>query len=98
MKKEQTLQILQDNIDEIKKFHVKSLAIFGSVARGESTESSDVDILVEFEPNAIVGFFEFYDLKIFISQILHCEVDLGTFRSLRNEFREAVFKDMIIAA
>ena len=49
MRKEQAVQILRDNLSEIKKYHVKSVAIFGSVARDESTENSDIDILVEFD-------------------------------------------------
>lgn len=97
MKKEKAIQILRENLEEIKKYHVKSLAIFGSVARDESTGGSDVDILVEFDPDAMVGLFEFFDLKRYLEIILECEVDLGTFRSLRKEFRESVFKEMIRA-
>ena len=98
MKKEIALQTIRDHMEEIKKFHVISLAIFGSVARDEATEKSDIDILVEFDPEAIVGLFQFFDLKEYLSKILGCEVDLGTFRSLRKEFRETVFKEMVRAA
>lgn len=98
MKKETALKIIRDKLDEIKKFHVISLAIFGSVARDEASEKSDIDILVEFDPDAKVGLFMFLDLKEYLSDILGCEVDLGTFRSLRKEFRETVFKEMIRAA
>ncbi len=98
MKKDRAIQIIQENLDEIKKFHVKSLAIFGSVARDEATEKSDIDILVDLDPDAEVGLFEFFDLKRFLEKILGCEVDLGTFDSLRSEFRETVFREMIRAA
>lgn len=98
MKKETALQIIRDHLDELKNYHVGSLAIFGSVARDEATDKSDIDILVELDPDAEVGLFEFFDLKRYLEKILGCEVDLGTFDSLRTEFREAVFKEMIRAA
>lgn len=98
MKKERAIQLIQENLDEVKKFHVKSLAIFGSVARDEATDESDIDILVEFDPEAKVGLFQFFDLKEYLSKILGCEVDLGTLRSLRKEIRETVLKEMIRAA
>jgi uncharacterized protein len=98
MKKEDAIHILRNNLDEIKKYHVKSLAIFGSVARDESTEKSDIDILVEFEPDATVGLFMFIDLKEYLSEILGCEVDLATPRSLRKEMKEDIFREMIRAA
>jgi predicted nucleotidyltransferase len=50
MKREQALVMLRNNQDVMRRFSVKSLYLFGSVARGESKEGSDVDILVEYEP------------------------------------------------
>ena len=98
MKKEQAIQILQENLHELKKFHVKSVAIFGSVARDEATDQSDIDILVEFDPGAIVGLFMFINLKDYLSRILGCEVDLATPRSLRHEMKDNILKELIRAA
>ena len=98
MKKERALRILHDHIEEIRKFHVVSIAIFGSVARDESSDASDIDILIEFDPNATVGLFMFIELKNYLSRILECDVDLATINSLRKEMRSSVLKEMIRAA
>jgi len=62
MDKEKVLQILRENRDTLARFHVRSLSLFGSVLRGEAKPGSDIDILVEFEPGAAVGLFEFIRL------------------------------------
>ena len=49
MKRDEVLKILADQRDTLKAFSVKSLSLFGSVARDEATEASDVDLLVEFD-------------------------------------------------
>ena len=57
--RDSVLKILAEHRDELhQRFGVKSLALFGSVARGEATETSDVDLLVEFEHP--VGLFHFF--------------------------------------
>ncbi len=53
--------------DEIAAFcrrhHIRKLALFGSVLRDDFRPDSDVDVLVEFEPEARVGFFEFVEIE-----------------------------------
>ncbi|MCE5277685.1 MAG: nucleotidyltransferase family protein [Planctomycetaceae bacterium] len=96
MKKEQVIKILHDNRNRMDEFHVKSLSIFGSVARDEATDFSDVDILVEFsEP---VGLFTFCGLKLFLEGILGTKVDLATCDALRKEMREQILKEAVRAA
>ena len=73
---------------------VRSLAVFGSVARGEAKADSDVDILVEFQgPATFDGYMK---LKIFLEDVLDRPVDLLTRRAIRPELaptieREAVY-------
>lgn len=98
MRREEVIRILKDHLKEIKAYQVKSLAIFGSVARNDAKADSDVDILVEFEPDASVGLFEFYRLQRFLTQTLGCSVDLATPESLRDEIKEDVFKELVYAA
>ena len=74
------------------KFKVKEIGIFGSYVRGEESEGSDVDILVEFyEP---VG-WEFFDFKEFLEEILGKEVDLVTVRALKPKMRDKILKEVI---
>ncbi len=54
MKRVDVLKILSANSEKIKEFAVNHIAVFGSVARDEATEVSDVDILVEFNEDAVV--------------------------------------------
>jgi predicted nucleotidyltransferase len=98
MRRAQALQIIAANKDKLKDFSVKSLAIFGSVARDEATDASDVDILVEFIEDAPIGLFEVLDLKYFLEEKLGCAVDLGTPDSLRKELSAQVLKEAIHAA
>ena len=77
------------------KYHVKKVGIFGSVARGDYNKKSDVDILVEFSPNASVGFIEFIRLEYFLKKILKRKVDLATKRALKKAIKNDVLKETI---
>lgn len=73
---------------------VSMLGIFGSVARGEDTENSDVDLLVRL--NNPVGFVEFIDLEDTFKQIFGRDVDLATETSLHPLIRQNVLADLQI--
>ncbi len=62
----------------LEEFSVKSIALFGSVVRGEARPDSDVDIPVEFDPEARIGLFSFVHLKDLLSDLPGCSVDLVT--------------------
>lgn len=70
-------------------FKVRRLDVFGSIARGTSTSSSDVDLMVEFvEPNQSPA-KRFFGLLHQLEDSLGCEVDLITTNSLRNPYFKA---------
>jgi len=88
------LQILrQKNAELTKKFGVKSLSLFGSIARNEATSASDVDLLVEF--NRPVGYFGLFALQDYLEDLLGCPVDLGTPDSLKPYIRDRIMGDLI---
>ncbi|QSF48489.1 nucleotidyltransferase family protein [Thermosynechococcus sp. GLH187] len=89
------INTLENRRESLKKFAVKTLQLFGSVARDEAHAESDVDLLVEFERP--VGLFTFIELKEYLEEILNCSVDLGTPQSLRSTLREEVLKEAIRA-
>ena len=94
MKRDEVLKILVDHEDELhQQFGVKSLALFGSVARDEATETSDVDLLVAFARP--VGLFGLYALQDLLTQLLGCAVDIGTLDSLKPRMRARVLADSI---
>jgi predicted nucleotidyltransferase len=94
MKQDVVLQILKQNNAELtKQFGVKSLLLFGSVARNEATSASDVDLLVEFDRP--VGYFGLFALQDYLEKLLGCPVDLGTIDSLKAYVKEHVMGELI---
>ena len=75
---------------------VKSIAIFGSTARGEAREDSDVDVLVEFSGPAT--FDGYVDLKAYIESLLNRNVDLVTHRALKPRVKQVVEKEAVYVA
>jgi len=68
--------ILEENKDEIKdRFGVESIGLFGSCARGEETEESDVDVIVEFKD---ANFDDFMELAFYLEDLLDRDVDILT--------------------
>jgi len=87
------LNILKAHEKEIKKkFGVRNIGIFGSYARGEEKETSDVDVLVEFEEPT---FRNFMGLVFFLEDIFGREVDLVTTKGLSPYIRPHVEKEVI---
>lgn len=93
MNKEEVLSTLIKHQEVLKKLGVKSLDLFGSVARNEANPDSDIDFLVEFAKP--VGLFQFSKVRLYLEDILGCSVDLGTQKALRQHLREPVLKDAI---
>jgi predicted nucleotidyltransferase len=83
-------------INDLHQRGVKSLAVFGSVARGDATASSDIDVLVEF--SRPVGLFEFIRLKYYLEELTSCRVDLVTRDAIRPSMREDILKEAIYVA
>lgn len=71
---------------------MRFLAVFGSVARDEATENSDVDMLVSF--NGSHTFDNYMGLKLFLEDLLNCPVDLVTDKAIRKEIRPDIEKDL----
>jgi uncharacterized protein len=84
--------------DEHKSFSVKGLYLFGSYAREEAKEESDLDILVEFEPDASIGLFEFARLRRRLSELVGRDVDLVTRDAIRPEMRDEILREAVHAA
>lgn len=78
--------------DFCRRHHVRRLALFGSVLRDDFRPDSDVDVLVEFEPGAFVG-FGIVDMEDELSEILGRKVDLVTVRALNHRIRERVLRE-----
>ena len=75
-----------------RKHHIRRLALFGSTLRGDSTANSDLDVLVEFEPDHVPG-LAFFAMEAELSELLGREVDLNTPGFLSPYFREQVLAE-----
>lgn len=96
MRRNEILEILHEHKTQLKQFGVKSLALFGSFARDEAREDSDVDMLVEFETPPT--FSAYMDLKFYLEDLLGRPVDLGTPDTLKPRIRARVLQEAIRVA
>jgi uncharacterized protein len=92
--KEEVLTIIREHQDKLQEMGVKSLELFGSVARDEVNIDSDIDFLVEF--NRPMG-FQFFEIQDYLEEILGCPVDLGSKDSLKEHLKSQVLKELINA-
>ena len=77
-------------------FHISSLKLFGSILSENFTDSSDIDILIEFEPKFVPGFFKFIEIQEKLSILLNNrKVDLRTKNDLSRYFREEVLNKAV---
>lgn len=93
---EEILEILHSHREELKKRGVSSLALFGSVARGEAGSESDVDLLVELDRP--MGLFAFVRLQCHLEELLGRSVDLVTRDALREPLKGRILREAIRAA
>jgi uncharacterized protein len=72
--------------------HIRRLAFFGSVLRGDFRDDSDIDVLVEFDPGHVPG-LAFFGLESELGRLLGRRVDLHTPASLSEYFRDQVLRE-----
>jgi predicted nucleotidyltransferase len=87
------IDIPRDRIAEFcRRNRIRRLSLFGSVLRDDFRPESDVDVLVEFEPDAHPG-LRFFDMEIELSEMLGRKVDLNTAGFLSKYFRDEVLAE-----
>ena len=69
---------------------IRSVAIFGSYIDGTPRQDSDIDVLIDFEPSAVIGFFALSDIKDGFEALLKKSVDLLTPQAISKYFRDEV--------
>ena len=86
----------KDHMNEMRnQYGVSRIGIFGSIARNDFDTSSDVDLLVEFLPDAKIGFFEFLQIEEYLSNLIGCKVDLVTRDALKPLIGNHIIEDLI---
>ncbi len=79
--------------DLCRRYSVRELAVFGSAARGEMRPDSDIDLLVEFLPDAEIGLLEHAGLMLDLSDLLGRKVDLVSKRGLKPLIRDSILRE-----
>lgn len=90
------LRRIREHLPELKGLGVRHLSLFGSVARGEATTESDIDVLVDF--GTAPTFDQYMDVKIALEDLLGRRVDLVTATGLRDEVRPYVEREALSVA
>jgi predicted nucleotidyltransferase len=75
------------------KYGARNVRVFGSVARGEADEQSDIDLLVEFEPNR--SLLDHAGLWVELQELLGVKVDVVSERGLKPRIRQRVLQEAI---
>ncbi len=94
MTKNQLIETIGAHAAELRAMGVKSLALFGSVARNEAIASSDVDLLVEFDRP--IGYFHFFDVQEYLQKLLAApQVDLVMRDAVIEELKEDIYAEAV---
>ncbi len=86
--------ILEQNRERLRSFGVRQLGLFGSLARGENTESSDLDFLVGFETKS---FDAYIGLKQFLEELFGRQVDLVLPNTIKPRLRDRILAKTVYA-
>jgi predicted nucleotidyltransferase len=97
MSREHILATLRAHEAELRAAGVVHLSVFGSVARGEATDASDVDLMAEFDPAKQQTLFTLGGLQYQLSEWLGTEVDLAVAKWMREQIRERAEREAVVA-
>jgi predicted nucleotidyltransferase len=90
MNKQQALEILRRAEPDLRARGVLHAALFGSVARDEARLDSDLDVMIEVDPDASIGVYQYVDLKDYIAGLFEGAVDVVSRDSLKPHVRPAI--------
>jgi predicted nucleotidyltransferase len=93
----EALQILRDHQTELNRRGVRHAAIFGSTARGESDVNSDIDILIDLDPDPPMGLIAYASLNLYLNDLLGGTADIANRKTLKPFLRDAITQDAIDA-
>ncbi len=97
MDREQVIATLRAHEQELRRRGVRHAALFGSVARGEAKSTSDIDILIELEPEAPIDIFDYAGLKRYIADLFAGPVDVVNRDALKPWLRLPTMADTVYA-
>ena len=97
MKRDEVLSVLKAHRPELERLGVRRAALFGSVVRDAQRAGSDIDILVDIDPTAELGVFEYVGIVQFIQSLFPSPVDVANSVGLRDVVRPSVEREAVYA-
>jgi predicted nucleotidyltransferase len=94
MDKNRILEILRSHAPELQAAGIAHLRLFGSVARGEATPQSDIDLMADLAP-ASVSLLKFSGFKVRLEDILGTEIDLSCVAWMKEEIRDRAVREAV---
>jgi len=93
---EEIKSILKKHENKLKKkYGIKRMGVFGSYVRKDQNECSDVDVLVEFEPDSRISLLDFVELENYLSDLLGVKADLVEKSALKPRIGKHILKEVI---
>ena len=90
------MKSIQDNLDEVKRYGIRRIGVFGSFVRSSQNEKSDIDVLIEFYPDK-KNFDNYMELKFFLEKLLHRKVDLVIKDAIKPRIKPAILNEVLYA-
>jgi uncharacterized protein len=97
MKSQDAIAVLVANREALHARGVRHAALFGSVARGEERPDSDLDIMIELDPDAKIGIFKYAGIRRYIAELFADPVDVVDRASLKPHVRPSAENDAVYA-
>ena len=89
------LKTLKSHEAELRQLGVRHAAVFGSVARGEARPESDIDVLVDLDPELQISVFQYARLKLYIGNLLDGAGDVVNRRKLKPLLRDDILREAV---
>ncbi|QDZ41174.1 nucleotidyltransferase family protein [Euhalothece natronophila Z-M001] len=93
MNRQEILHKITTHQSQLEALGIKSLELFGSVAKNNTHINSDIDLLAEFSQP--ISLFQFIRIKLYLQDILGHPVDLGTREALKENLRQPILQELI---
>jgi predicted nucleotidyltransferase len=94
---ETVLDTLRRSQPQLRELGVRHASVFGSVARGEARPDSDIDVLVDLDPDRPIGVFEYARLKLYIADLLGGASDVVNRKTVKPLLRDSILHDCVNA-
>jgi len=95
--REKIIATLRAHQAELHRRGVRHAALFGSIARGQGKRTSDIDILIELDPQAPIGLFEYVGITQYLADLFPFRIDIANGSSLKPLVRPSIERDALYA-